>query len=163
MASAESATVAVWVRTGSRFETPKTNGISHFLEHVVFKGSQKRPSTRAISEAIDSLGAEFNAGTTKEWTNFYIKARVGVLDQAFEILSDIVLNPLLKAEEIEREKGVILEEIAMFEDTPMHKIGDLFGNLIYKGTPLGWDIIGTPETVRGVSQDDFIYYRKMHY
>src|SRR4030066_1238947 len=100
MPSLESVTATVWVRTGSRFEEKKVNGISHFLEHIVFKGSKKRPSAKAISEAVDCLGGEFNAGTSKEWTDFYIKARSGVVDQAFDILSDMVLNPILKEEDI---------------------------------------------------------------
>lgn len=90
----ESATVAFWVGVGSRYEGEKVSGLSHFLEHMVFKGSKKRPSAKLISEAVDSIGGEFNAATSKEWTNFYIKARKGVLDTAFDVLSDMVLNPL---------------------------------------------------------------------
>ncbi|HJX45966.1 MAG TPA: pitrilysin family protein [Patescibacteria group bacterium] len=163
MPSIQSATVTVWVRTGSRFEEKKVNGISHFLEHIVFKGSKKRPSAKAISEAVDELGGEFNAGTSKEWTNFYIKARTANLRTAFDILSDMVINPLLKEEEIEKEKSVILEEIAMYNDTPMLKIGDVFENLIYQGNPLGTDISGTPETIKNVKRDDFVRYRGLHY
>lgn len=161
--SIASATLAVWVRTGSRFEEKNKNGISHFLEHMVFKGSKKRPSAHAISSAVDSLGGEFNAGTSKEWTNFYIKARAGVMPEAFDILSDMVLNPIIDKEEVEREKGVIIEEIAMYDDTPLFKIGDLFENVIFKGSSLGWDIAGTAESVRGISRDDFGRYRKKHY
>src|SRR4030065_272121 len=163
MPSLESVTATVWVRTGSRFEEKKVNGISHFLEHIVFKGSKKRPSAKAISEAVDELGGEFNAGTSKEWTNFYIKARTANLRTAFDILSDMVINPLLKEEEIEKEKSVILEEIAMYNDTPMLKIGDVFENLIYQGNPLGTDISGTPETIKNVKRDDFVRYRGLHY
>ncbi len=163
MPSLESVTATVWVRTGSRFEEKKVNGISHFLEHIVFKGSKKRPSAKAISEAVDELGGEFNAGTSKEWTNFYIKVRSANLRTAYDILSDMVLNPLLKEEEIEKEKGVILEEIAMYNDTPMLKIGDIFENLIYQGNPLGTDISGTPATVKSIKKDDFVRYRGLHY
>src|SRR3989338_9097206 len=118
MPSLPSATVTVWVKTGSRNEEKRVNGISHFLEHMSFKGSRKRPSAREISEAVDAIGGEFNASTSKEWTNFYIKARAANLETAFDVLSDMVLNPILKEEEIKREKGVIIEEIAMYEDTP---------------------------------------------
>lgn len=161
--NSESATVTVWVGVGSRFETPKINGLSHFLEHMVFKGSKKRPSAKLISEAIDGFGGEFNAGTSKEWTNFYIKARVGKIETAFDVLSDMVLNPILDAKEIEKEKGVICEEIAMYEDTPMAKIDDVFENLIFKGSPMDRDIAGSEKSVRGIVKNDFVSYRKAHY
>jgi len=161
--NSESATLTVWIGVGSRYEDEKVNGLSHFLEHMVFKGSKKRPSAKAISEAIDSFGGEFNASTSKEWTNFYIKARVGKIDTAFDVLSDMVLNPILDAQEIEKEKGVICEEIAMYEDTPMAKIDDVFENLIFKGSSMERDIAGTKESVRGIVKDDFVSYRDTHY
>ncbi len=163
MPSLESATVTVWVKTGSRNESAKINGISHFLEHMVFKGSKKRPSAKEISEVVDSIGGEFNAATSKDWTNFYIKARAGNIELAFDILSDMVLNPILSEEEIEREKGTIVEEIRMYEDTPMFRIGDVFEQLMFEGSPLGQDIAGTEESVRGIMKNDFIEYRKTHY
>src|SRR5258708_10267954 len=126
MPSSESVTLTVWCHVGSRFEDEKIAGLSHFLEHIVFKGSKKRPSARAISEAVDGIGGEFNAGTSKEWTNFYIKASKNNLETAFDVLSDMILNPLIPKDEIEREKGVILEEKAMYEDTPMMNINDVF-------------------------------------
>lgn len=161
--NSESVTVTVWVAVGSRYENPKTNGLSHFLEHMVFKGSKKRPSAKEISEAIDSFGGEFNASTSKEWTNFYIKARVGKIETAFDVLSDMVLNPILDPVEIEKEKGVICEEIAMYEDTPMAKIDDIFENLVFEGSSMARDIAGTKETVRGIVKNDFVSYRKSHY
>ncbi len=161
--NSESATLTVWVAVGSRFEEEGVNGLSHFLEHMVFKGSRKRPSAKAISEAIDSFGGEFNASTSKEWTNFYIKSRVGKIETAFDVLSDMVLDPILDANEIEKEKGVICEEIAMYEDTPMAKIDDIFENLIFKGSLMGKDIAGTKESVRGIVRDDFVNYRNIHY
>lgn len=163
MPSLESATVTVWVKTGSRMEEKRVNGISHFLEHMVFKGSKKRPTAKDISEAVDSFGGEFNAATNKDWTNFYIKARSGSLETAFDVISDMVLNPILKPEEIEREKGVIVEEIRMHEDTPMIKIADIFEQLAFKGSPLGWDIAGEEKTVRNVKKNDFLRYRKRYY
>ena len=161
--SLESATLTVWVGVGSRAEEDKIAGLSHFLEHMVFKGSKKRPSAKQIAEAVDAIGGGFNASTSKEWTNFYIKARSGNLDLAFDVLSDMVLNPLLKAEEIEKEKGVIVEEIAMYEDTPMMKIGDVFEQLIFKGDNLGRDTIGTEKSVKSLKKDDFERYRNIHY
>jgi len=163
MPTLESATVTVWVKTGSRMEEARVNGISHFLEHMVFKGSKKRPSAKEIAEAVDAIGGEFNAATSKDWTNFYIKARKGHLEKAFDVLSDMVLNPILPEAEIEREKGVIVEEIRMYEDTPMIRIGDVFEELIFSGNPLGWDIAGSEKTVMGIGKSDFLRYRKMHY
>lgn len=163
MPEMESVTVAVWVKTGSRNEDKRISGISHFLEHMVFKGSVKRPSAKKISEAVDAIGGEFNAATNKDWTNFYIKARSGVIETAFDVLSDMVLSPLLDPKEIEREKGVIVEEIAMYEDTPMMKIGDVFEQVAFAGNPLSRDIAGTPKSVRSIKKDDFISYRKSYY
>lgn len=161
--SLASATVTVWVGCGSRYEEKKVNGISHFLEHMVFKGSKKRPTAKDISQAVDSIGGEFNAATSKDWTNFYIKARVANLDLAFDVLSDMVLRPLLKEEEVEREKGVITEEIRMYEDTPMMKVGDVFENLIFPDSSLGWDITGNSESVKSIVKNDFLRYRKLYY
>lgn len=159
----ESATVTVWVGVGSRSEEKKVSGISHFLEHMVFKGSQRRPSAKEIAEAVDAIGGEFNAATSKHWTNFYIKARTEVLEKAFDVLSDMVLAPLLKKEDVEREKGVIIEEMAMYEDTPMMKISDIFEQLIFEGNPLGRDIIGNKQSVKKTTRNDFVRYRKRHY
>ncbi len=161
--SMESVTVTMWVNTGSRYESKKISGISHFLEHMPAKGTRNLPSAKAVSEAIDSFGAEFNAGTSKEWTNYYIKCRNAKIDTAFNILSEMLLHPLLREEDIEREKGVIIEEIGMYEDTPLMHIGDLFGNLIFEGNPLSRDIYGDRDTVRSIKRDDFLRYRKMHY
>ena len=158
-----SVTVTVWVRTGSRFEDKRVNGISHFLEHMVFKGGRKYKTSKEIFEKIDALGAQNNAATSKEWTNFFIKSRAGVLDTAFDILSDVVLWPTLAPEEIERERGVILEEIALYEDTPISKIGDVFENLMFTRQPLGRDIIGTPDNINSITRNDFSSYRTRHY
>lgn len=163
MPSLESVTTTVWVKTGSRNENPKVAGISHFLEHMVFKGSKKRPKARDISSAVDAIGGEFNAATSKDWTNFYIKASKDKAETAMDVLSDMVLNPLLKDEEIEREKGTIIQEIAMYEDMPMAKIGEVFENLIFNGNQLGEDTAGIPKTVKGIKRNDFVLYRKTYY
>ncbi|MFC1649837.1 M16 family metallopeptidase [Patescibacteria group bacterium] len=159
----DSVTLTIWANVGSRNETGKVAGISHFLEHMVFKGTTKRPTPKIIAEEIDSFGGEFNAGTSKEWTNFYIKAPVKRLETAFDVLSDMVLDPLIDKEALGREKGVIVEEIGMYEDTPSAHIGDLFERLIFAKSVLGRDIIGTRETVRGVKRGDFTKYRNKHY
>ena len=163
MPSLESVTVCVWVKTGSRNEEKNLNGISHFLEHMVFKGGAKRPTAKQISEAVDSIGGEFNAATNKDWTNFYIKARPKNLETAFDVLSDMVLAPILNKEEIEREKGTIIQELNMYEDTPMIKIGDVFEGLMFNGNPLAWDVGGEEKTVRNTTQRDFVRYREKYY
>lgn len=161
--SLESVTLTIWVKTGSRNEEKRINGISHFLEHMVFKGSKKRPNAKLISEAVDSIGGEFNAGTSKDWTNFYIKTRVGNIETAFDVLSDMVFNPVLAPAEIEREKGTIIQEIAMYEDTPMAKIQDVFEGLTFEGNSLGWDVAGDAESVKAITKKDFLHYRKKYY
>ncbi len=163
MPSVPSATVTVWVKAGSRNEEKRNNGISHFLEHMGFKGSKKRPTAKEISEVIDGIGGEFNAGTGKEYTNYYVKCRKDDIEVAFDILSDMLINPILENKEIEREKGTIIEEIRMYEDTPMIKIGDTFEELIYGGHSLGMDIAGTENSVQGIGYRDFIDYRKKYY
>jgi predicted Zn-dependent peptidase len=120
-----------------------------------------RPPHRA--EAIDAIGGEVNAATSKEWTNFYIKARKDALATSFDVLSDMILNPILDPEEIEKEKGVIIEEMAMYEDTPMYRVGEIFEQVIFEGTALGPDVIGTKETVSGITKDDFVLYRSKQY
>ena len=163
MPSLESATITVWVGVGSRFENQKVSGISHFLEHMVFKGGQKYKTAQEISSAVDAMGAEFNAATSQEWTNFYIRARVGLLDQACEVLADMLLTPQLRPEDISRESGVIVEELNMYEDNPMYKIGNLFQEVVFEGNPLSWDIGGTKETVKSIKHQDFIDFRQKYY
>lgn len=163
MSGCESATLTVWCHVGSRYEPEKIAGLSHFLEHMTFKGSLRRPTAKDISTAVDSFGGEFNAATSKEWTNFYIKASKHNLETAFDVLSDMVLNPLLKEEEVEREKGVILEEKAMYEDTPVMKIADVFENVIFEGNTLGRDTVGNDKAIKALMQKDFLSYRSKYY
>lgn len=159
----ESVTVTIWVNVGSRYEPEAVGGISHFLEHLVSKGTRKRPTAKKIAEEIDSFGGEFNAATSKEWTSFYIKSRKAKLSTAFDLLSDMLLNPLLREQDLEREKGVITEEINMYEDTPIMHISDVYERLIFRGNPLQRDIIGTRKTVKNMKRDDFLRYRKRYY
>lgn len=163
MSSMESATVQVIVGAGTRHEEKRVNGLAHFLEHMVFKGTKNYPSAQAVSSAVDSIGAEINANTDRERTAYFIKAWERHLNLAFDILSGFVNDPLLNPEEIGREKGVIIEEIAMYDDLPMQKVGDVFEELLYKGTPLAWDVAGTKETVKAIKQDDFRKYRERLY
>jgi predicted Zn-dependent peptidase len=163
MPSLESVTVSVWMKTGSRNENAKNNGISHFLEHMFFKGTTNRPTAKQIAEEIDQIGGVQNAGTSKEYTEYYIKCRADKIEVAFDLLSDMTLNSLLDAKEIEREKGTIIEEIRMYEDTPMMNIGEVFEGLIYSGHSLGMDIAGTEKTVSDMKRKDFTDYRSNFY
>jgi len=163
MQQLESATVTVWVKTGSRNEDEKVLGISHFLEHMAFKGGRKYSSAKAVSEAIDEVGGEFNAATSKEFTQFYVRMRTKLIERAFDVLSDIVLSPTLDQKEIDKEKGVIVEEMNLYEDTPTRRIWDLWEQLIFDGHALGRDIIGTKATVTSLKNDDFEKYRNKFY
>lgn len=157
------ATVLVLVEAGSKYETKEINGLSHFLEHMCFKGTVKRPRAIQISSALDGLGAEYNAFTSQEWTGYFAKVEKNKAESALEIISDLYLNPVFDPGEIEKEKGVVIEEINMYEDLPPRKIHDLFMNLLYGDQPAGWDIAGSKEVIRRLSRDDFLKYRKEHY
>ena len=160
---AESVVVDFFVKTGSRSETLKENGISHFLEHFLFKGTKKYPSSLAISTLIDSIGGEMNANTGKEHTQFYIKAASKHLPLIFEVLTDMIQNPLLDPVELEKEKGVIVEEINMYKDTPMAEIDNILEQLMWPGEALGRDIAGTKETVTQFTRKMFENYIERHY
>lgn len=158
MPQTKSITVLVLVGAGSRYETKEINGLSHFLEHLFFKGTKKRPSAFEISKVIDGIGAEFNAFTSKDHTGFYVKCASQHLELALDVLSDMLLNSKFDKREIEMEKGVIIEEINLYEDTPIKKISDVFEGLLYGDQPLGWQIIGSKENIRKVKRNDFLSY-----
>lgn len=158
MPSFESATVMVMVGAGSRYETSKNNGISHFLEHMAFKGTKKRPSAQDIASLIDGIGGEFNAFTSKEVTGYFVKSSKNHIDLCLDVLSDMLQNSKLEEAEIEKERGVILEEINLYEDTPSRKIGDVYEGLLYGDTPMGWDIAGRKEVIRSIKRKDFVDY-----
>jgi predicted Zn-dependent peptidase len=156
--SAQSVTVAIMLAAGSRYETRDTNGIAHFAEHMFFKGTKRRPTARDISKEIDAIGGEFNAFTGKEYTGYYVKCAAESRDVALDVLVDMLRNSKFEAEEIEREKGVIIEEMNMYYDTPRDFIGGVYEDLLYGDQPLGWDIIGRKETIRGATRDTFNSY-----
>jgi len=158
MESAQSVTCAIMLAAGSRYETPETNGIAHFSEHMFFKGTEKRPTARDISKEIDAIGGEFNAFTGKEYTGYYVKCAAESRDIALDVLVDMLRNSKFAPDEIEREKGVIIEEMNMYYDTPRDYIGGVYEELLYNDQPLGWDIIGRKETVRGATRDTFTGY-----
>ncbi|KKS96610.1 MAG: Peptidase M16 domain protein [Candidatus Giovannonibacteria bacterium GW2011_GWA1_43_15] len=149
--------------TGSKYEIKKTNGISHFLEHLFFKGTKSRPKPGQVWEELDRIGAQKNAFTSKEYTGYYVKAAAKHFDIGLDVVSDILLEPLFKKEEIEKERGVILQEIAMYEDNPQRQAYDLFEDLMYGDQPAGWDTAGTPETVNNIKRDDILKYKNSHY
>jgi predicted Zn-dependent peptidase len=163
MSSLESVTVLVLVGAGSRYETKKNSGISHFLEHMAFKGTDKRPSALEISSIIDGMGGDFNAFTSKEYTGYFIKSAKGQVEISMDVLSDMLMHSKLDPEEIQREKGVIIEEINLYADMPARKIGDIYEYLLYGDTPMGWDISGDKEVIRQVEREDFVAYMEQLY
>ncbi|MDX6488275.1 MAG: hypothetical protein QOK13_890 [Gaiellaceae bacterium] len=158
MPQAQSVTVALMYAAGSRYETRETNGIAHFAEHMFFKGTESRPSSRDIAGEIDAIGGEFNAFTGKEYTGYYVRAAAEHRDTALDVLVDMLRHSKFEAEEIEREKGVIIEEMNMYFDTPRDYIGGVYEDLLYGDQPLGWDIVGRKETVRAATRDMFMQY-----
>jgi len=163
MAGTETATIVVMVGVGSRYETEKQAGISHFIEHMMFKGTKKRPTAFAISSELDAIGGEFNAFTSKDATGYYAKADARHADVILDVISDMYLNSKFEQEEIDREKGTIIQEINMYEDNPMRSIGDVFEGMLYAGNNLGRDIAGYKETVKSFNRGDFVSYMKRFY
>jgi len=158
-----SATVLVLVEAGSKYETKAINGLSHFLEHLCFKGTVQRPTALAISSELDKLGAEYNAFTSQEYTGYYAKVMSRHLEKAIEIVADLYSNPVFNEQEIEKEKGVIIEEINMYEDLPPRRVAELFDELLYGDQPAGWPVGGRKEIIKKLQRADFLKYRQEHY
>ena len=163
MANAKAATVLILVGSGANDETQKINGISHFLEHLIFKGTKKRPSTLSITKELDAIGAVYNAFTDKEQTGFWIKFPASQLSLALETISDILFNSLCKAKEIAKEKKVVFEEINMNNDIPQSKVHDLWEELLYREQAVGRPILGDTETLSRISRKEIINYRNSHF
>ena len=159
----EAITCLVLAGAGSRYETKARSGLSHFLEHMFFKGGEKYKNTKEVSEAIDSIGGEFNAFTGKEYAGYYVKVRSEHADTAYDVLSDMLVNATFPAEEIEKERGVILEEYNMYQDTPMYQVGWDFENLLFGDQPMGWDQLGPPENIKAFQREDFLKYKQELY
>ena len=157
------ATVLVMVEAGSKYETKDINGLSHFLEHMCFKGTVKRPKAIQISGELDGLGAEYNAFTGQEWTGYFAKVEASKLPKALELIADLYLNPTFDPNELEKEKGVVIEEINMYEDLPPRRVGELFTQLLYGDQPAGWDVAGRKEVIQRLTRDDLMKYRGEHY
>jgi predicted Zn-dependent peptidase len=156
--TAQSVSCVVMFAAGSRYETPDASGIAHFAEHMFFKGTERRPTARHIATEVDAIGGEFNAFTGKEATAYYVKCAAPTRDTALDVLADMLQHSLFDAEEIEREKGVIVEEMNMYFDTPRSYIGSVYDRLLYGDQPLGWDIIGRKETVQAATRETFTSY-----
>ncbi len=158
MDHAQSVSCFVMFAAGSRYERREESGIAHFAEHMFFKGTERRPTARDIATEIDSIGGEFNAFTGKELTGYYVKCAAETRDVALDVLVDMLRNSRFDAGEIDREKGVIVEEMNMYADTPRSYIGNVWDRHVYGDQPLGWDVIGTEETVRGATRETFMGY-----
>jgi len=160
---AQSVAVLVMLAAGSRYETAETSGIAHFAEHMFFKGTERRPTAREIAGAIDAIGGEFNAFTGKETTTYYVKCAAEHRDVALDVLVDMLRNSRFAEEEIEREKGVIVEEMNMYYDTPRDFIGGVYEQLLWGDQPLGRHIIGRKETISDATRETFMGYLEHWY
>ena len=155
---AKSITCFVMVAAGSRYETKDTSGIAHFTEHMVFKGTERRPTARDIAAEVDAVGGEFNAFTSKEYTGYYVRCAGESRAVALDVLVDMLRHSKFAPEEIEREKGVILEEMNMYLDTPRDLVDNVYEEVLYGDQPLGWMVLGNKESVRAANRDTFLDY-----
>ena len=156
-------TLLVLIGTGSKYESRKTNGLAHFLEHMFFKGTKTYPKPGMISKKLDMLGAEYNAFTSAEETGYWIKADAAHFPAALTFVADMLQDPLLKKEEIEKERGPVIEELKRRNDTPTTLIWEHWEELLYGDQPAGWPTIGNEENIRRFSRDDFLRYWQDHY
>ncbi len=159
----EAVTVLVLVKTGSKYEKKDINGISHFLEHMYFKGTKKRPTALAIAETLDKIGGIYNAFTSEEYTGYYAKTIASEFETALDWVSDIFLNSTLAEKEIQKEKGVIAEEVNMRLDHPMTYVNVLWSKLLYGDQPAGWDIIGTKQNIANMTRKKLVNYMNSQY
>jgi predicted Zn-dependent peptidase len=155
---AQSVACFVMLAAGSRYENSSNRGIAHFAEHMFFKGTEKRPTSRDLTTIIDGIGGEFNAFTSKEYTGYYVRCAGADRDTALDVLVDMLRNSKFDAEELEREKGVILEEMNMYVDTPRDYISSVYEELLFGDNPLGWETLGTKDTIRAATRDTFLDY-----
>ena len=159
----KAATVLVLLPVGSRYETKNLNGASHFVEHLLFKGTKKRPTSLDLTKELDAVGAEYNAFTSKDHTGYYIKLAAEKIELAFDILADMIFNSTFPPSEIEKERGVIIEEINMYQDNPLMYLPILFGQTIFGRHPLGWSIAGPKKVIKKISRHDLLSYKEKHY
>ena len=161
--TAQSAATSFFVRVGSRDEDPRTNGLSHYIEHMLFKGTERRPTAPEISEAIEGAGGGLNAFTTKEITCYWNNLPFERVETGIEVLGDMLLRSLLSAEEIERERTVVQQEIRRSHDSPGAFVGELLSTAAYGDQPVGWPIAGTIETVQAMQREDFVAHMASFY
>lgn len=156
-------TILTMFPVGSRYETKALSGASHFVEHMLFKGTVKRPEAIDISRTLEAVGADYNAFTNKDYTGYYVKIAGDKQEIAYDLLSDMLYHSVLKAEEVEKEKGAIVEELRMHKDNPGMEVDLLADALNFGDTPLGWDIGGTERTVRALSREALFRFYQTHY
>ncbi len=161
--SSQAVTVLVLVGTGSKYETKDISGISHFLEHMYFKGTKSMPSTTAVAERMDKVGGLFNAFTGEEYTGYFAKVAGEHIKLALDWVADLYLNPILPEKEMEKERGVITEELNMYLDTPIMYIGELWKKLLYGDQPAGWDIVGNKESISSIRREQIKNYMDSQY
>ncbi|MGH9559133.1 MAG: M16 family metallopeptidase, partial [Bryobacteraceae bacterium] len=162
MPHVRSISVGIWIGTGSREETELETGISHFIEHMVFKGTKNR-SAEQIARSVDSIGGGLDAFTSKELVSYNVKVLDEHLPEAFDVVADLVRNPLFQKDDIEKEKGVILEELKMEVDNPEYLIHEIFSSNFWKGHPLGRPILGTKQTIKSFDRDKVEKYYRQFY
>jgi predicted Zn-dependent peptidase len=162
MPNRESMAIGIWIRTGSRNENGKNSGISHFLEHMLFKGTPSR-TCRKLKEEIEGRGGSLNGFTAEEVSCFLAKVSFKHTNVALEVLSDMVLNASIDQKELERERGVIIEEIKMYQDLPNHKVHDILAEIMWPGNPLGLSIAGTIDSVSSILRNDIVEHRNSNY
>ena len=160
---AQSVTCYIMLAAGSRYENPGNRGIAHFAEHMFFKGTERRPTAKDIALEVDRFGGEFNAFTSKEYTGYYIRCAGEQRDQALDVLVDMIRNSKFDTDELEREKGVIVEEMNMYFDTPRDYVSSVYDELLFGDNPLGWETLGTKETVTRATRETFIDYLSSWY
>jgi predicted Zn-dependent peptidase len=158
----ESVSLGLWIRTGVRYEDAKNNGVSHLLEHLLFKGTKTR-DMKKIKEEIEGRGGSFNGFTAEEFTCYLVKLLAKDASLGVDILSDMVLNPRLDPKEVEKEKGVVIEEINMYKDIPAQHVHEILSEMLWPGQPLGFPLAGSVESVSSISRDDIISYKETHY
>lgn len=159
----DTVTSLIFVKIGSRYESPKLNGVSHFVEHLMFKGTKRRQNTQKITRALDAIGAEYNAFTSKYVTGYYIKSDRKSLPLSLDILSDMLFHSKLDEKEINRERGVVIEEINMYKDNPMHHVEDLIEEALFEGNTIGRNIVGTHKTITEMTRAEIFDYYKKNY
>ena len=159
----EAVTIFIQVGVGGRFENNQQKGISHFLEHLFFKGSKNRPTTFEIVKELDSIGANYNAFTGEECTGFFVQSEARDFEKSFAVISDMYLNPLFDEKELEREKGVILQESNMYRDMPQAFVQILNQRQMFGDHPLGYDLVGDQEHIKKIQRSDIVSYREKYY